>query len=170
MYQFNLWVNRIAYSLNIVGGISLLFIMLVVIADILTRTLFGMTKGEVDLTFPGSFEMVKYGLLFALAYCMPYGLNRGQVVVDLFTDNWSVKSKTRIAAFYMLFFAAFGFLMAENLIHSGSLAKQSGETTQDLMIPMFYIYYLAAVGMAVLGLRAVSISLILWFDRDGELA
>lgn len=169
MYQYNLWVKRIAFGLNVVGGVSLISIVVVVLADIITRTIFGATDGRVDITFPGSFELVKFGLLFTLAYCMPYALNSGQVVVDLFTDNWSAKAKGRIGAFYMLFFAAFGFAMTSALIHSGHDAKLSGETSQDLIIPMQYIYYLASVGMAVLGLRAVSVAYVLFFDRDGDL-
>lgn len=169
MYFYNLWVKRIAYALNVLGGISLIFIVFVVLADIITRTIFGLTEGRVNLTFPGSFELVKFGLLFALAFSMPYALNRGQVVVDLFTDHWSVKTKSRLAAFYMLFFAVFGFVMTNALIHSGLSAKASGETTQDLIIPMQYIYYLASVGMAVLGLRGISVSYVLLTNRDGEM-
>lgn len=169
MYQFNLWVKRIAYALNVLGGVSLLFIVIVVLLDIITRTLFGMTTGRIDFTFPGSFELVKFGLLFTLIYSMPYALNRGQVVVDLFTDKWSVETKSRLAGFYMLFFAIFGFLMTEALIQSGFSARASGETTQDLAIPMQYIYYLASVGMAVLGLRGLTVAYVLFTNRDGEM-
>ena len=162
------WVKKLAFFLNIIGGISLIGIVVVVLVDIVTRTIFGLTDGQIDITIVGSFELVRYGLLIAIAYSMPYGLSRGQVVVDLFTGSWSEKVKGKLLAFYMLFFGAFGLVMVYGLVQSAADAIVSGETTQDLIIPMQYIYYTAAIGMLVLGLRGLTVSYVLWFEQDGE--
>lgn len=170
MRWFNLLVQKISFYFNVVGGIALVAIMLNVIADIATRTVFGATKGSVDLTYVGGFEIVKYGLMVAVAFSMPFCLSRGQVVVDIFTERLPVKIKSALASFYTLFFGLFGFLMMYRLIESATSAAATGETTQDLLLPMQYIYWTAALAMGVLGLRGLSLAYILLVERDGDLA
>jgi len=161
-------VRLLSFYLNVLGGICLVSMMVSVLADISTRTLFGLTDGAVDLTFTGSFELVRYGLLFAMVFSMPYCLDRGQVVVELFTEGFSVTAKARIAAFFTLFFGIFGGLMCYRLLHSAGAARLTGETTQDLLVPMSSIYTVAALGMAMLALRGLSLAYSLWYQRDGD--
>ena len=120
------WIRQAAYGLNLAAGVILIAAMLVVLAEILLRTLFGLTGGRLDLTFTGSFEMVRWGLLLSLAYCMPYTLPRAQVVVDLFTDNLPDWLKERLKGVYTLMFGIFGFLMTWLLHESGQHAMVSG--------------------------------------------
>lgn len=152
------WIRQFAFGLNMVAGLTLIATMLVVLLEIATRTVFGLSAGRIDLTFTGSFELVRWGLLFTLAFCMPYSLPRAQVVVDLFTDNMSERKKEILAGIYTLLFGVFGFLMAYLMVESIEGAIVSGETSQDLLIPMQYIYSLVAVGMLVLGLRGFSVA------------
>jgi multisubunit Na+/H+ antiporter MnhF subunit len=79
-----------------------------------------------------------------------------------------VATKARIAAFFTLFFGIFGALMCYRLLHSASAARLTGETTQDLLVPMSSIYTVAAVGMAMLALRGLSLAYSLWYQRDGD--
>lgn len=163
------WIRQVAFGLNVVAGVILVVMMIAVLFDILTRTLFGVTAGRVDLTFAGSFEIVRYGLLLSLAFAMPYALPRAQVVVDLFTDNLPEWMKERLAGIYTLFFGVFGFLMSYRMVESAHGAIASGETTQDLLIPMNYIYALTAIGMFMLGLRGFSVAYAEFFLKEKEI-
>lgn len=163
------WIRNLSLGFNVIGGIALILTMVVVLAEILTRTLFGITGGSVDLTFTGSFELVRHGMLITFAYSMPYCLARGQVVVDIFTDSWSNRLKSVISGFYTLLFGIFGFLMTYRMIESAHVAIQSGETTQDLALPMSTIYYITAIGMFMLGLRGFAIAWEEIFYKDEPL-
>lgn len=162
------WTRKVAFGLNMVAGGILVATMLVVLLEILIRTLFGITGGRLDITFHGSFELVRWGLLFTLAFCMPYSLPRAQVVVDLFTDNMSEWMKEKLAGLYTLLFGVFGFLMSYLMIESAHGAIATGETSQDLLIPMQYIYSITAVGMFMLGLRGFTVAYEQLFFRKGE--
>lgn len=152
------WIRKLSLGFNIIGGTALILTMVIVLLEILTRTIFGLTGGYVDLTFNGSFELVRHGMMITFAYSMPYCLARGQVVVDIFTDSWSDRIKSVLSGFYTLLFGIFGFLMTFRLFESAHSASISGETTQDLALSMDIIYYIAAVGMFMLGLRGFALA------------
>lgn len=164
------WIRKVAFGMNLVAGAILIATMVVVLLEILFRTIFGITAGGLDLTFDGSFEMVRWGLLLTLAYAMPYSLARAQVVVDLFTDNLPTWLKERLKGIYTLFFGVFGFLMTWMLWHNAQGAIASGETSQDLQLPMEYIYYLTAGGMFMLGLRGFALALEELLLADGSVS
>ncbi|MEX1215035.1 TRAP transporter small permease [Saccharospirillum sp.] len=163
------WIRKLSLGFNIIGGTALILTMVIVLLEILTRTIFGLTGGSVDLTFSGGFELVRHGMMITFAYSMPYCLARGQVVVDIFTDSWSNRIKAIISGLYTLLFGIFGFLMSFRLVESAHTALQSGETTQDLALPMSTIYYIAAVGMFMLGLRGFAIAWEEIFIKDEPL-
>lgn len=152
------WIRKFSLGFNIIGGTALILTMVIVLIEVLTRTIFGLTGGAVDLTFNGSFELVRHGMMITFAYSMPYCLARGQVVVDIFTDSWSNRVKSILSGFYTLLFGIFGFLMTFRLIESAHTASMSGETTQDLALSMDTIYYIAAVGLFMLGLRGFALA------------
>lgn len=152
------WIRKLSLGFNIIGGTALILTMVIVLIEVLTRTIFGLTGGAVDLTFNGSFELVRHGMMITFAYSMPYCLARGQVVVDIFTDSWSNRIKSVMSGFYTLLFGIFGFLMTFRLVESAHTASISGETTQDLALSMDNIYYIAAVGMFMLGLRGFALA------------
>lgn len=163
------WIRKLSLGFNIIGGTALILTMAIVLLEILTRTVFGLTGGAVDLTFNGSFELVRHGMMITFAYSMPYCLARGQVVVDIFTDRWSDRLKAIFSGCYTLLFGVFGFLMTFRLFESAHSAVQSGETTQDLAFPMGVIYSIAAVGMFMLGLRGFAIAWEEIFIKDEPL-
>jgi len=160
------WIRKLSLGFNIIGGTALILTMVIVLLEILSRTIFGLTGGYVDLTFNGSFELVRHGMMITFAYSMPYCLARGQVVVDIFTDSWSSRIKSVMSGFYTLLFGIFGFLMTFRLIESAHTASMSGETTQDLALSMDIIYYIAAVGMFMLGLRGFALAWEQIFNDD----
>ena len=130
----------------------------IVLADALSRILFGLTGGGIDLTFVGGVELVSYALLFTIAFTLPFSLDRGQVMVDLFTQSWPQRARAAADAVYFLGFAALGFGMAWKFYEGIGRTAASGQTTQDLGVPLYQVYGLAAFAAFVLGLRALVVA------------
>lgn len=162
------WIKTMAYWLSIAGGAILIFSMAAVLADVLTRTVFGASGGNIDLTFRGSYEIVRYGLLLSILYALPYALKDGQVIVEIFTEKMPEKFKNYTAGFFVFFFGVFGFVLSSGLLERISNATRSGETSQDFGIPMGYIYSLALVGTLMLGIRGISVTWEYFTTQPGE--
>ena len=148
----------LAKAMHLVSGVILVVMMATIILDIIVRWLFGATEGAVDLTFRGAVEIVSYGLLFMVLFSLPYSVNRGQVIVDLFTERMTEKAKKALAGFYTLGFGLLGLGMSLRFFESMERTAQSGETTQDLLIPLSYIYALATFATTVLAIRGLLIA------------
>ncbi len=146
---------RLSRAMYAASGGLLGLMMLTVLADIVTRSLFGTTGGAVDLTFRGAVEIVRYGLLFAILFALPHAVDRGQVIVDLFTQHLSARAKAILGGVYTFVFGLFGIAMAVRFHQAAERTMASGETTQDLIIPMAYVYMVSLFAAVVLGLRGV---------------
>lgn len=147
------WVERLAYVMHVVAGILLVSLMLTTMADVLTRLLFNLSDGSLDLTFFGGIEIVSYTLLFSILFSLPYSVSRGQVIVDLFTESMSSRKKEFLAGFYTIGFGFLGLGMCIGLYEAAQRVAENGETTQDLLIPLNYPYGLAAFASGVLAIR-----------------
>jgi TRAP-type mannitol/chloroaromatic compound transport system permease small subunit len=104
-------IDTLALILYRVSGLLLVVMMLSVVADVAARSLFAVTAGSVDLTFVGGIEVVKYGLLFAMLFAFPHAVDKGQIVVDLFTHNLAPGTLRWFDGFYTLCFGVFGALL-----------------------------------------------------------
>ncbi len=148
-------INRLAYIMHIISGTLLVGMMLVTLIDVVTRTLYGLSDGAVALTFIGGVELIKYCLLFTVLFTLPQSVGDSQVIVDLFTDTMSERIKTYLESFYLLGFALLGAGMTYRFYMAIEDAILSGETTQDLLIPMAWIYRLVVFATSILTLRCL---------------
>ncbi|MGB0748842.1 MAG: TRAP transporter small permease [Magnetospiraceae bacterium] len=151
--------HRLAHAMHVVSGALLILMVLTVLVDIITRTVFGATEGAVDLTFPGSVEIVSFGLLYMVLFSLPYSVSRGQVIVDLFTEGLSDRMKEVLEAIYTIGFGLLGVGMAIRYFEAIGRSADSGETSQDLLIPLEYIYAITAFAAAVLAIRGLLVAL-----------
>ncbi|NVK18875.1 MAG: TRAP transporter small permease [Methylocystaceae bacterium] len=156
--------KRIAFYMHWTSGVLLIVMMVTILIDVISRAVFGATKGSVDFTFNGGVEIVSYSLLFCIMFALPYSVRRGQVIVDLFTGAMSERLKGILAGIYTLGFALLGFGMATEFYKATGRLYQSGETTQDLLIPMFYIFAVATFAAAVLAVRGVLVAIQQFID------
>lgn len=152
-------VHRVAHAMHLVSGLLLLSMMIVVLLDVSTRTLFGMSGGRMDFTFRGGVEIVSYSLLFMILFTLPYSVSRGQVIVDLFTERMSERLKALLAGIYTLGFGLLGLGMAIRFFEASARVAESGETTQDLLIPMSYIFAITAFATSMLALRGLLVGI-----------
>jgi len=148
-------VDAVARILYRIAGVLLILMMLTVVADVGARSLFAVTDGGVDLTFVGGIELVKFGLLFAMVFAFPYAVDKGQIVVDLFTHNWHERVLQLFDGVYTLCFGVFGALLCWRFYHAAGGAEMSGELTQDLLLPMAPIYLVSSAALALLALRGL---------------
>ncbi|MGY0614932.1 TRAP transporter small permease [Vibrio sp. FJH11] len=151
-------VNRAAHIAHLVAGFILVSMMFITLADVITRAMFNFTDGSIDLTFVGGIELIKFGLLFAILLTMPHSVAKSQVIVDLFTDKMNQRLKIYLEAFYNLGFALLGAGMSVRFFEAIESAALTGETTQDLQIPLEYIYIGVVVATALLTIRALIIA------------
>lgn len=158
------FINRIAYVMHTCSGALLIGMMLVTLVDVVTRTLYGLSDGTIAFTFIGGVELIKYGLLFTVLFTLPQSVGNAQVIVDLFTEQMSEKTKIYLESFYLLGFALLGGGMTYRFYQAIEGALQSGETTQDLMIPMPWIYRIVVLATATLTLRCLILT---WDLIDG---
>ena len=162
-------VGRLTFIMHTISGIVLISMMFVTLADVLSRALFEGTNGKVDFTFIGGVELIKYGLLLTVLFALPHSLSRSQVIVDLFTDTFKTRTKSLLEGFYMLCFTLLASGMSYRFFHAIGEANQSGETTQDLLIPLYYFYAVSSFATAVLALAALVASSQLFFHGREEL-
>lgn len=151
-------VNRAAHIAHLAAGFILVSMMFITLADVITRAMFNFTDGSIDLTFVGGIELIKFGLLFAILLTMPHSVAKSQVIVDLFTEKMNQRLKIYLEAFYNLGFALLGAGMSVRFFEAIESAALTGETTQDLQIPLEYIYIGVVVATALLALRALIIA------------
>ncbi|MEQ8392676.1 MAG: TRAP transporter small permease subunit [Thalassospira sp.] len=151
--------DRIAKAMRIGSGVLLIFIMTVTLVDVVARTIFTATGGALDVTFTGAVELVSYGMLAMVLLAFPYGVDKGQVIVDLFTDNFSRQTKMIMEAVYMLGFTALSTGMAIRFFEVAGRMKRSGESSQDLLIPLHVVYSFASCALAFLALRCILLTI-----------
>jgi hypothetical protein len=143
--------------------------MTVTLVDILSRTVFGLSKGRIDFTFVGAVELISFGLLFCILFSLPHSVSKGQVIVDLFTEKLAKRSKEVLSGIYIFGFALLGLAMSCQFFHSIDQYTQSGETSQDLLIPLQYIYMVTTFATSVLAIRGFLIAINLLLGRDQSL-
>ncbi len=151
-------VKKVSHLMHILSGILLISMMLITMADIFSRMIFNGTDGSVDVTFLGGIELISYSLLFMVLFSLPYSVSRGQVIVDLFTEGMSDRLKEFLLGFYTFGFGLLGLGMTYGLYESMQRVAENGETSQDLLIPMSYIYGLAIIPAAMLAVRGFLVS------------
>lgn len=168
MNVFNKLFERLNHAMHMISGFVLISMMFITLADIISRTVFKLTDGAFDLTFIGGVELTKYGLLIVVLFSLPYSVGRSQVIVDLFTDNLSGRIKVILEGIFMLGFVALGAGMSSRFYHALEQSQMTGETTQDLLIPLYYLYGICSFATAMLAIAALLISLRCFFYWKGD--
>lgn len=144
----------IAKICELIGGVSLVIIVVVTIADVITRYIFKLTGGDFGITIKGTVEIVSYMMLFALLSAFAAYVERAQVIVDVFTQKMSQKVKAYMMGFFMIGFFALGLVFVWGLYESALDAAEFGKTTQDLRVSMTPIFAFSSFLSALLAIRA----------------
>lgn len=146
------WIGRLC---QFIGGLSLVTIVMVTMVDVVTRYLFRLTSGGINLTMKGGVELVSYFMLFALLAAFVAFVERSQVIVDVFTHNMKRTLKANLMGVFLLGFVVIGAIMTWGLYDNMHDAMQYGNVTQDLRISMTPIYAIAAILCLFLTVRSL---------------
>ncbi len=147
-------LNRLARVLLAISGVALVSMMFVVMFDVIVRNLGVVIPVFQEIKYYGAIEVVRYLFLLAMAGAMPWGVEKSQVIVELFTQRMAPHARARLDSVFLLGFAVFGALMAYSLFGAGAHALTTGETTPDLLLPIAPIRYATGCCMALMALRA----------------
>lgn len=156
----------IAKLCQVIGGVSILLIVLVTMSDVVTRYIFKLTSGEFGFTIKGSVELVSYLMLFALLSAFAAYVERSQIIVDVFTQKMGQTLKAYMMGTFMLGFCVLGLIFTLGLYDNAIDAANFGKVTQDLRISMTPIYGFSAFLSLLLAIRAFIESIQIF--RTGE--
>ncbi len=123
------------------GGLVLLALLILTCASILGRALF-------SEPINGDFELVEIGCAIAIFAFLPYcQITRGNVIVDFFTANASMRVKASLDLAGNALFTLIAGLITWRAVLGGLDLKRYGETSMILAIPSWW-GYVAAVPCA----------------------
>ena len=127
-------VRKLSRFINIIGGVSLVFIMFLTVADIILRSF--------RRPIIGTFEIVAFSAAVVIGFSLPYtSWMRGHVNTDFLIVKFSQKTKDIFNIFTRCFGILLFFLMGWNLIMHGIDLKKAGEVSPTLAIPFYPIAY-----------------------------
>lgn len=153
------FMNRLVAVSDMVAAVALVFMLAVVSGSILTRMVFDLTSGGINLIFPGGIEGASYALLIAVFASFPRAAKDGLVSVELFTDGLPPRVLDVLDRVWSLLLAAFGGLVAYRTWFAVIETFHRGDSTQDLQIPIFWFYGYVVVATVVLTVVALWIVL-----------
>jgi TRAP-type C4-dicarboxylate transport system permease small subunit len=151
-------VRRICRGLHGVAGVSLVFLMLLTILDVVLRAF--------SRPIPGTYELVGFAGAVAIGCAMPLtSWRRGHVCVDSLLGWLPSRARAAFQVATRLAGAALFGLLAWNLVGFGRDLRNSGEVSPTLELH----YYPVAFGFAVAaGFQAVVLLADLVKIRRGE--
>ncbi|MGP4120377.1 TRAP transporter small permease [Psychrobacter aquimaris] len=152
LVKISIFISRLC---QLIGGISLIIIVLTTMLDVVARYIFKLTGGEFGFTVKGSVEIVSYFMLFALLAAFAAFVERSQIIVDVFTQKMPQSIKGYMMGVFMMGFFAIGIVFAWGLYESAIDAMEFGKVTQDLRISMMPIYLISALLSALLAIRSL---------------
>ena len=127
-------INGISRFLNIIAGISLTFLMLLTITDVILRGF----KSPV----PGTFEVVAFAGAVVIGFSVPLtSWMRGHIFVDFFILKFSQKGRDIFNIATRCVVIILFFLIGWNLIKYGMDLQKSGEVSLTLQMPFYPVAY-----------------------------
>lgn len=150
---------RLAGAFEALAGVALVFLLLNVAGTIVVRILHALTGGAVNLIWRGSIELAVLALTVIVFASMHRAFVAGAIRVDLFTESLSAGLKCAIDAAFGVLYALFAAAMAWRFGHATATTHARGDATQDLLVPLFYIYGFLTVASVALAAVALVWSL-----------
>ncbi|HVN98254.1 MAG TPA: TRAP transporter small permease [Syntrophorhabdaceae bacterium] len=127
-------IEKLSKALQVVGGVALVFIMLLTVADVILRR-FGHP-------IVGTYEIVGLGGAVVIGFAIPItSWLRGHIFVDFFYQRFSPAGRAVFNITTRVFSLALFVLIGYNLfLYAGELYK-SGEVTLTRQLPFYPVAY-----------------------------
>ena len=127
-------INGISRFFNIIAGISLTFLMVLTITDVILRGF----KSPV----PGTYEVVAFAGAVVIGFSMPLtSYLRGHIFVDFFILKFSQKGRDIFNIVTRCMVIVLFFLIGWNMIKYAMDLQKSGEVSLTLQMPFYPVAY-----------------------------
>jgi TRAP-type C4-dicarboxylate transport system permease small subunit len=131
-------IKGISVFLNIIAGISLTFLMLVTVLDVILRSF--------RTPIVGTYELVMFAGAVVIGFALPLtSWVRGHIFVDFFILRFSKTGRNIFNLTTRSLVTILFFLMGWNLIKFGIDLQKSGEVSLTLQMPFYPVAY--GIGM-----------------------
>ena len=134
MKGFSSKVRGLSRFLNIIAGISLTFLMLLTVMDIILRSL--------KRPIVGTYELVAFSGAVVIGFAVPLtSWMRGHIYVDFLILKFSKKVRDIFNVSTRCLVIILFFLIGWNLIKFGMDLQKSGEVSLTLQMPFYPVAY-----------------------------
>ena len=129
-----------------------LLLLGVVAFNIIARAVFDFTGGAVNAMIPGAIETSQYALMVAVFAAIPAMLGSGLIRVDLLSRSFPAWLGRLFDRLWLIAMALFALVLADAFFGFALTAMARGDETQDIGIPLWPFYAVAAVECAALAI------------------
>ena len=127
-------VRKLSRLINFIGGVSLVFIMFLTVADIILRSF--------RKPIIGTYEMVAFSGAVVIGFSVPLtSWMRGHVYTDFLVLRFSQKIRNVLNIVTRCLSIVLFILIGWNLIKYGMDLKKAGEVSLTLTLPFYPIAY-----------------------------
>ncbi|HIO96887.1 MAG TPA: TRAP transporter small permease [Leucothrix sp.] len=119
---------------------STLFLLVVVAFNIIARQVHDVSNGNINFMIQGAVELSKYALLIIVFSALPRAITQGMVRVDLLSERFPQAFRHFLNKLWLILIAGFTSILVWLFSQKALLTFSRGDATQDLQIPLFYIY------------------------------
>jgi TRAP-type C4-dicarboxylate transport system permease small subunit len=131
-------INGLSRVFNVIAGISLTFLMLLTVMDVILRAL--------KRPIVGTYELVAFSGAVVIGFAVPLtSWLRGHIFVDFFILRFSQKVRNIFNITTRCLVIVLFFLIGWNLIKYGMDLQKSGEVSLTLQMPFYPFAYGVAV-------------------------
>jgi TRAP-type C4-dicarboxylate transport system permease small subunit len=131
-------IKGLSRFFNVIAGISLTFLMLLTVMDVILRSL----KSPIV----GTYELVAFSGAVVIGFSVPLtSWMRGHIFVDFFILRFSQKVRNIFNITTRCLVIVLFFLIGWNLIKYGMDLQKSGEVSLTLQMPFYPVAYGVAV-------------------------
>lgn len=125
---------RVSKWLNAVGAITLTFMMLLTVADVILRI--------VSRPILGTYEVVSILLAVVIGFSIPkVSLDKGHVYMEFLINVLSRRNRSILFTFTRILCIALFFLIGYNLFSVANEFRLSGEVTATIQLPFYPVAY-----------------------------
>jgi TRAP-type C4-dicarboxylate transport system permease small subunit len=134
MNRFLDQVKSLSRFINIIAGVSLVFLMSLTLADVVLRSL--------KMPIPGTYELVALSSAVVIGFSLPFtSWMRGHIYVDFVLVKCSKGVRDGLNLATRLLVLILFLLIGWNLIRYGIALHRSGEVSLTLNMPFYPIAY-----------------------------
>jgi len=142
MNSFTRNINKAFDSISLA---SILFLLVIVAFNIIARQLHAISDGNISVMIPGVIELSKYTLLLIIFFALPRASSSGMVRVDILSNRLPKILAQFLNRLWLILMASIFTALFWLFTNKTIVTFNRGDATQDLQIPLFYIYALISL-------------------------